>query len=209
MALRLSTQNSKTRQATGPRVTTGYSDAIQLDTLAPTGTIIINGGAASTNSTNVTLTLSCSDLQGCSEMQFSNDGITYSSPEPYATTKAWTLTSGDGTKTVYAQFKDTAGNWSTAYNDTILLETTVKIGGTSYSTIQAAYDAAVNGDTIKCREMTFIESLTVNRNISVTLEGGYDSGFTTNYGTMTILRGMITTTVGGGTLTIKNFILEQ
>ncbi len=188
-----------------------YNDTIVLDTTPPTGTITINGGAATTNSPNVILTLTCSDANGCSEMQFSNDDITYSTPEAYSTTKAWTLTPGDGTKTVYAKFKDTPDNWSIAYNDSILLDTTgpVRIGGASYSTIQAAYNAALNGDTIKCRDLTLVESLIVNRNIAVTLEGGYDSSFTTNYGTMTILRGMITTTAGGGTITIKNFILEQ
>jgi len=49
----------------------------------------------------------------------------------------------------------------------------------------------------------------VNRNITLTLEGGYDSGFTTNYGNMTVLKGMMTTTVGGGTMTIRNFTLEK
>jgi hypothetical protein len=91
----------------------------------PTGSITINSGAASTNSTSVTLTLSCSDAQGCSQMRFSNDNITYSTPETYATTKAWTLTTGDGSKTVYVKFKDTPGNWSTAYSKSILLDNTV------------------------------------------------------------------------------------
>jgi hypothetical protein len=57
-------------------------------------------------------------------MQFSNDDITYSTPEAYGTTKSWTLSPGDGTKTVYAKFKDVPGNWSTTYSDTIELRTT-------------------------------------------------------------------------------------
>jgi hypothetical protein len=98
---------------------------IQLpDTTSPTGTIIIDSGTAFTNSTTVTLTLSCNDTNGCSQMQFSNDDITYSTLEAYGTTKAWTLTPGDGEKIVYAKFKDAPGNWSTAYNDTILPYTT-------------------------------------------------------------------------------------
>ena len=57
-------------------------------------------------------------------MRFSNDGTTFSAAEAYATSKSWTLTSGDGTKTVYVQYQDAAGNWSTAATDTIVLDTT-------------------------------------------------------------------------------------
>ncbi len=54
-----------------------------------------------------------------------------------------------------------------------------------------------------------MESLTVNRNISVTLAGGYDCAFTSNSGNTTSLKGMIQTMAGGGTLTITNFILTN
>ena len=107
---------------------TAYSDGIIVsigDTTPPTGTITINNGAAQTNTTSVTLTLSATDNSGTvSQMQFSNNRTTYSTAEAYATSKTWTLASGDGTKTVYAKFKDAAGNWSTAASDTIALDTT-------------------------------------------------------------------------------------
>jgi len=102
-----------------------FTTAAPADTTPPSGSITINSGAAATNTAAVTLTLSASDNAGSvSQMQFSNDGSTYSTAEAYATTKSWTLTSGDGTKTVYAKFKDTAGNWSAAATDTIVLDTT-------------------------------------------------------------------------------------
>jgi YD repeat-containing protein len=97
-----------------------------IDSTAPTGTITINSGAASTDSVNVTLTLTCDDAQGCSQMKFSNDvdnDANYSTPETYSATKAWALSPGAGTKTVYSKFKDAPGNWSTAYSDTINLTT--------------------------------------------------------------------------------------
>jgi hypothetical protein len=50
---------------------------------------------------------------------------------------------------------------------------------------------------------------TINRNINVTFDGGYDTSFVSNSGNKTYLKGMITTTVGGGTVTIKNFVIEQ
>jgi hypothetical protein len=55
------------------------------------------------------------------QMQFSNDNIVWSTPEPYAITRAWTLTSGNGQKIVFVKFKDVAGNWSIAYSDSIAL----------------------------------------------------------------------------------------
>jgi hypothetical protein len=90
----------------------------------PTGTITINGGAASTKSTAVSLALSASDADGVAQMRLSSDGASFTTPEPYATTRAWTLPGGDGAKTVWVQYKDTVGNWSAASSDGIALDTT-------------------------------------------------------------------------------------
>jgi hypothetical protein len=98
-----------------------------IDTTPPTGTVTINAGATYTNTTNVTLALTCNDANGCLQMKFSNNNVTYSTPEAYAPTKAWTLTSGDGKKGVHAKFKDTPGNWSVVYYDTIILDTTAPV----------------------------------------------------------------------------------
>jgi YD repeat-containing protein len=90
------------------------------DTLPPNGSISINNGAASTASTSATLTLSASDNSGTvSEMRFSNDNAAWSAWEPYGASKAWTLSEGNGTKTVYAEFKDQQGNVSETYSDSI------------------------------------------------------------------------------------------
>jgi len=78
------------------------------DTTAPTGTIVINAGAAATNVTAASLTLTCSDTNGCSQMQLSNDNITWNAAEAYVASKAWPLTAGAGTKIVYSKFKDSA-----------------------------------------------------------------------------------------------------
>lgn len=97
------------------------SDTIILDTIASTGSISINNGAAYTDSRSVSLTLSAI---GAATMCFSNNNSAWSSWESYATSKSWTLVSGDGTKRVYARFKDKAGNVSKTYSDTIILDTT-------------------------------------------------------------------------------------
>lgn len=92
---------------------------------APTGTMTINNALAYTSSSNVTLTMTATDTEGeAIEMRFSNDGITWSGWEPNISTKSWTLSSGDGSKTVYMQLKDTAGNLSNVFSDTIVLDTT-------------------------------------------------------------------------------------
>ncbi|WP_236021939.1 chitobiase/beta-hexosaminidase C-terminal domain-containing protein [Geomesophilobacter sediminis] len=70
--------------------------------------VTINNGAAVTNNLAVTLDLTANDPAGIASMQFSNDGVSFSAEEPYATTKAWTLAAGDGIKQVYARFRDKA-----------------------------------------------------------------------------------------------------
>ncbi len=96
------------------------SNIVQVfDTRPPSGIAIsINGGTAKTSSTTVTLTLGANYA---SEMCFSNDGTTWEAWEPLASTKMWTLTSGDGVKTVY--FKVRANTESTPIAASITLNT--------------------------------------------------------------------------------------
>jgi glucose/arabinose dehydrogenase len=92
------------------------------DIVKPSGTVLINGGAARTKRRVVNLALSASDPEpgtGVDSMRFSNDGTTWSTWEPYGTSKVWYLSSGYGTKTVYVQFRDRAGNASEVATDTI------------------------------------------------------------------------------------------
>ncbi len=93
------------------------------DSESPQCLISINEGHSSTNLIDVTLAVSATDnASGLDQVCFSNDNISYSTPEDYIITKAWILTTGDGAKTVYVKFSDRAGNWSDAYSDTILLD---------------------------------------------------------------------------------------
>jgi len=50
----------------------------------------------------------------------------------------------------------------------------------SYSTLQNAYNATSDGDTIQAQAVDSDETLTLSRNGSVVLKGGYNSGFTAN-----------------------------
>ena len=104
--------------------TTTTTFRLYVDSTAPTGSILINGGAAATSSPNVTLTLSATDGQtGVSDMRFGNTGDPWSAWEPYGTSKTWTLPAGDGTKTVWVQYRNNAGQISSQYSDSIVLNT--------------------------------------------------------------------------------------
>jgi hypothetical protein len=81
--------------------------------------------------------------------------------------------------------------------------------GNFYSTLQDGYNAALNNDIIQAQAVTLTGNLYVNRDISVTLEGGYSSDFSTNAGNLTSLIGMIETFPGGGNILIKNFLLTK
>ena len=95
------------------------SQTIVLDTVLPTVTSAsINGGAATATSTSVTLALGASDdRSGLSQYQLSEtadfSGETTTSWTAWTPTPGYTLSTGDGTKTVYARVKDAAGNVST------------------------------------------------------------------------------------------------
>ena len=95
-----------------------------VDKSAPSGSIAINGGSATTNQTQANLALACSDSgSGCALMKLSVDGNTWPETEAYSAAKTWTLASGDGTKTVYVKFVDNLGMESTAVNASISLDT--------------------------------------------------------------------------------------
>ncbi|MBO8160691.1 MAG: fibronectin type III domain-containing protein [Thermosipho sp. (in: Bacteria)] len=117
-----------------------YSDAYmptlpnRTDATPPTGTLTINDGMTKTGSIDVTLTISgtdplvsnytattSDDASGVAYMSFSNDNVSWSDWEPFATTKEWTLEAGPGTKTVYLKLKDNAGNVSQLISATIYL----------------------------------------------------------------------------------------
>ena len=114
----------------------------------PTGTVTINDDQPLTSSPNVILSLSAVtrngdplDING--KMSLSNDNLVWSDPEPYATEKAWTLTPGEGIKTVYVLFGDNAGIWMTVpAQDEIIYEESQKACDQSVQLSAAAIDAS-------------------------------------------------------------------
>ncbi len=103
------------------------ADYILLDKTAPTGTIVINGGAAATSNPVVTLSLTWNDGavgSGVVRMRFSDNGATWTPWEVLKATKTHTLPlPPGGHQTVRVQYRDGAGNISARYSDYIRLDT--------------------------------------------------------------------------------------
>jgi PKD repeat protein len=70
-----------------------------------------------------------------------------------------------------------------------------------YSSLQTAYNAASHLDTIQSRTASFSGGLNINRNITVTMEGGYDCLHSTQTGSTTIIGNM---TVSSGKFIIQS-----
>jgi hypothetical protein len=63
---------------------------------------------------------------------------------------------------------------------TFTLAPYVRIGASSYATLQDAYNAARTGDIIRLVEGAPSNTLTANRSIDVTIKGGYDAAYASN-----------------------------
>jgi mono/diheme cytochrome c family protein len=99
-----------------------FSDTIILDRTGPTGSLVINGGAARTNRDTVTLEFTAADpLTGVAQMRFaqSRTALAAAPYQPFASTGALKFTGRQGTKGVFAQYQDVAGNESAVVSDTI------------------------------------------------------------------------------------------
>ena len=102
--------------------------SLAADKTPPSASITINSYATYATSTSVNISNYVKDkgsgMGKGAKMRFSNDNWNWSSAENYKSSKSWTLSSGEGTKTVYAKFCDAKGNWmKSASSDSIILDT--------------------------------------------------------------------------------------
>lgn len=97
----------------------------RTDSIAPTGSIIINNGDLKTGSSKVKVKVSATDTGGSGIKYFrlSQDGEIWGPYHNYTTSEIdYTLIPGTGARDVYAQFKDTAGNESIVYKASIYVK---------------------------------------------------------------------------------------
>lgn len=93
-----------------------------VDTNGPNGSVVIKGGRRFTSSRTAKLALEATDPEagsGVVSMRLKNAGGSWTAWRPYAESKDWKLTRGAGKKTVYAQYRDAAGNVSAKASDSI------------------------------------------------------------------------------------------
>jgi len=113
---------------------------------------------------------------------------------------------GDGPHTVSVLGRDSAGNWQvvpTTASWTVDLPVSTP-GGGGYAGIQAAYNALLSNNVLQLKATAIIENLVFNRNILITLRGGYDPLSGTTSG-MTTLHGSLE--IGSGTVVVENLVI--
>ncbi len=92
------------------------------DGFAPTGAITIAGGTEYVTQSTVLLSLSATDNltgSGVAEMCIGAEPTTCMNWEPFASTRSWELTGGDGVYTLYVRYRDHLGNASGVFSDKV------------------------------------------------------------------------------------------
>ena len=130
----------------------GSESSTTTDTAAPVGSISINDGASYTNSTTVTITLTATDDVGVTGYYVSEDSTvpsasasgwtSVSSTASYNETLSYSLSSDDGSKTIYVWYKDDAGNVSGTASAAIIVDTTLPLVTISSPTSNSTYTSA-------------------------------------------------------------------
>lgn len=143
----------------------------------PTGSIVINGGDTYAASTSVTLTLTYSGTSSpVSQVRYSNDGTwdteLWESPSP---SKTWSLTQGDGAKTVYFQVNNVLGMASPTYSDSIILDTTPPTATiaspsegekTQSSTVTVTWSGSDSGSGLEKFEVKLDSGIWISKGVS-------------------------------------------
>jgi subtilisin-like proprotein convertase family protein len=152
--------------------------SVRVDATPPVGTVSINSGAATTRTLTVGLTLAASDPApgtGVARMRFSNDNRTFSAVEPFSAIKSWTLSAGQGTKTVFVQYADNAGKVSTVADNIVLDSVAPKVsrtgpaaGATGFRVgrnVTATFNEALNPSTVS-RANVFLTRVSTGKKVA-------------------------------------------
>ncbi|NQU44094.1 hypothetical protein HQ520_12470 [bacterium] len=99
---------------------------LTIDQTPPSGWVRLDDGAAATSVTAVRLALLAADTglgaSGVADMRLRNESAAWSVWQPVVADLDWTIETGDGARTIEAEFRDSVGNVF-ATSDTITLDT--------------------------------------------------------------------------------------
>ena len=97
--------------------------AVAEDTTLPGAEVRLNGGAKATTDPTVRVTVvGTDDLSGVQDVQFSEDGTTWTGWQPYRPLLLWTFEDRDGPKRLWARVRDSSDNVSKAATAEIVLD---------------------------------------------------------------------------------------
>lgn len=131
-------------------ISPAFNASIMLDTTPPNGTLTISNGTQFTTSKQVMLQLGATDKNGVTGAIISEDKtFTGLMPVVFGPQEFFTLSQGDGTKTVYVRYFDTIGNFAD-YSASIVLDTTppsgtVKINSNMAVTLTRMVNLTIDG----------------------------------------------------------------
>ncbi|MDD2565678.1 MAG: Ig-like domain-containing protein [Candidatus Gracilibacteria bacterium] len=157
---------------------------IVVDRALPvTPTLNIAGGADYTNSTTPAISITESDNVGVTGWYVTENSSSIPTSGTWSSTKptTGTISSGDGTKTLYVFTKDAAGNISAAGSDTIVLDT-VNLASATWDLGSVNTGSSIPLSTFNIGENVKVISLTNTTDITgITLSPSTGSGtFTSN-----------------------------
>ena len=145
------TGSASTTTTTAPTTTTttpGCSTTSSAPSPSGQFTIPVIGGGQQGYTATPTVTIQLPQITDTCQpisVRFSNDGTTWGSwnlYDPNNPTLAWTLSNGDGSKTVYGQTEDVNGNIVSLGQQTVVLDTTPPTPPSTFS-----YSASCAGST--------------------------------------------------------------
>ena len=94
-----------------------------------------------------------------------------------------------------------------ATNENLWIPPPISVGtNTAFTSVQGAYDSVTrSGQALLLQEQVFSEDLVFSKNLTVMLQGGYDSNYQTNSGWTTIFGKL---TIRSGTLIVDRVCIQ-
>jgi alpha-tubulin suppressor-like RCC1 family protein len=170
--------------------------------ITPPTTTISGTPASPTTSTSATLIVSGTDVVA---YKFTLDSGSYSAEISVATPINLTGLS-ESTHTVSVLGRDSAGNWQvTPTTVSWTVDRPISIPGIGvFQRIRDAYNALLNDNILQIKGEIFTEDLVFDRDVNITLKGGYDPMTGTSPGFASLQGSMV---ISAGSVIVENLVI--